>query len=309
MMYLSVIFIFLSLGCAPKGPHRPIEKPTLTLTKGAVGYNQVRPIFAQYCSACHPSRSGPDWLNYASAKPYVLNGVLIRRVATERSMPPPFSSQAAAIRDEDRNLLVAWANTGGLETGSAPDGPASAPAPAATAAEPFQHCIQCHGQQGPSTQAQAKIPRINGQNDLYLKTELQDFKWRRRVDPTETMNEIAAELSDEDIEAAASHFASQKGLPVDLPPTEMTLNQQLLVELGRDLAAKTNLNCLSCHMDPEPADPSIPKLAGQSEQYLRNQLIYFRSLERKNPLMNEFAKDLSDQDISALSIYFSRGRK
>lgn len=303
MRFLSLIILIVA-ACTPKGPHRPVNEQGPVRAKGSVSYNQVRPIFAQNCAACHPSRSGPDWLDYNAAKRYALNGTLVRKVSSERSMPPPGSPQAAAMSDSDRQLLSAWSRDGAPEREVIEANNELA----STSNQLFQRCTQCHGPQGPTAQAQPKIPRINGQNYLYLVNQLQEFKWRRRVDPTDTMNDITSDLSDVQIESIAGYFASQSGLAVDEPPKEMTLHQQLLVAHGRDLAAKDNLNCLSCHMDPQPADPALPKLAGQSEQYLRNQLIYYRMEERKNPLMNEFTRALSDRDIEALALYFSRGQ-
>ena len=50
----------------------------------------------------------------------------------------------------------------------------------------------------------------------------------------------------------------------------------------------------------------IPHLAGQQRTYLANQLKAFRSGERKNPLMQAIAAQLSADDIEALAIYWSR---
>ncbi len=304
-MFRNILILFMTTltSCSFNGPHRPADGARTKL--GRVSYEQARPVFAKNCAACHPSRSGPDWLDFSQARNYALNGTLERKVYEEKSMPPPGSPQAAAITDSDRELLAAWAQSGAPEKSVA-----SAPTSTLVSKTELlvQRCIQCHGPQGPTAQAQPKIPRINGQNYGYLVNQLQAFKWRRRIDPTDQMNDIVSDLTDEELEETARYFAAQKGLAPDEAPKTMTIIEQLLFEQGKLLAMKTQLNCVSCHMDPSAADPVLPALAGQSEQYLINQLLYYRKRERQNELMNEFARTLSDRDISALAIYFSFSR-
>lgn len=65
--------------------------------------------------------------------------------------------------------------------------------------------------------------------------------------------------------------------------------------------------CITCHgPQGRSASSEIPHLAGQQRTYLANQLTSFRSGERKNPLMQAIATQLSAEDIEALAIYWSR---
>lgn len=50
---------------------------------------------------------------------------------------------------------------------------------------------------------------------------------------------------------------------------------------------------------------AIPRLAGQSAEYLRKQLEDYASGDRANPVMQNFAKPLTHADIEALATYFS----
>ncbi len=79
------------------------------------------------------------------------------------------------------------------------------------------------------------------------------------------------------------------------------------VEGGNRCAGKTKAEaCALCHAaDGNSVMPDWPKLAGQSEQYIANQLQAFKSGQRKNALMAPMAEGLSDQDIADLAIYFS----
>jgi cytochrome c553 len=53
------------------------------------------------------------------------------------------------------------------------------------------------------------------------------------------------------------------------------------------------------------APAAIPRLAGQSAEYLRKQLEDYASGDRANPVMQNFAKPLTPADIAAVATYFS----
>jgi cytochrome c553 len=64
--------------------------------------------------------------------------------------------------------------------------------------------------------------------------------------------------------------------------------------------------CTGCHgANGISRIPSYPSLAGLPREYLSEQLHAFRSGERKNPTMSSIALNLTDQDIAALSHYFT----
>lgn len=64
--------------------------------------------------------------------------------------------------------------------------------------------------------------------------------------------------------------------------------------------------CAACH-GPEgvPEMPNVPALAGQFDNYLQWQLVYFREGRRKNELMSPIAEPLTDQEIRDLGAYFA----
>jgi cytochrome c553 len=64
--------------------------------------------------------------------------------------------------------------------------------------------------------------------------------------------------------------------------------------------------CAACHgVGGISANPAWPKLAGQGEKYLVDQLQLFRNKTRVNTLMNPQAENLTDQDIEDLAAYYS----
>ncbi len=64
--------------------------------------------------------------------------------------------------------------------------------------------------------------------------------------------------------------------------------------------------CKTCHgIDGIAKIPIAPHIAGESEIYLATQLKAFRSGKRVHEIMSVIAKDLSDEDISNLSAWYS----
>ena len=64
--------------------------------------------------------------------------------------------------------------------------------------------------------------------------------------------------------------------------------------------------CRTCHgLDGVARIPIAPHIAGESEIYLATQLKAFRSGKREHEIMSVIAKDLSDEDISNLSAWYS----
>ncbi len=65
--------------------------------------------------------------------------------------------------------------------------------------------------------------------------------------------------------------------------------------------------CAACHgADGVSSISSFPKLAGQQRDYLYHALKDYKSGKRKNPLMAEQVKALSDADMLDLAMYYSK---
>ena len=64
--------------------------------------------------------------------------------------------------------------------------------------------------------------------------------------------------------------------------------------------------CTGCH-GPKGISfaPDVPNLAGQKEAYLAKAIKYYKTGERKNPMMAGMVGGLSDEDIANLAAYFS----
>jgi cytochrome c553 len=64
--------------------------------------------------------------------------------------------------------------------------------------------------------------------------------------------------------------------------------------------------CKACHGENGISQmENIPSLAGQLDQYIQWQLVYFRSGARKNEQMQPIVEELTNEDIRNLGAYFA----
>src|SRR5215471_12635882 len=64
--------------------------------------------------------------------------------------------------------------------------------------------------------------------------------------------------------------------------------------------------CKGCHGDNAVSQmENIPSLAGQLDQYIQWQLVYFRAGSRKNEQMQPVVEQLNNEDIRNLGAYFA----
>src|SRR3954471_22036875 len=70
--------------------------------------------------------------------------------------------------------------------------------------------------------------------------------------------------------------------------------------------AKATEICAGCHGENGISQmENIPSLAGQLDQYIQWQLVYFRSGSRKNEQMQPIVEQLNNEDIRNLGAYFA----
>lgn len=67
-----------------------------------------------------------------------------------------------------------------------------------------------------------------------------------------------------------------------------------------------SLPCQDCHgTDGNSIAPMYPRISGQYADYLARTLREYRDGSRDNPIMAQFATNLSDQDILDLAAYYA----
>lgn len=83
----------------------------------------------------------------------------------------------------------------------------------------------------------------------------------------------------------------------------LCFNPTAMAKSGEQLSQQ----CIGCHgVKGNSQMPSRPTLAGQQESYLKNQLYAFAKGTRNNVMMQNIAKNLSDDDIKQLAQFFSQ---
>jgi cytochrome c553 len=165
-------------------------------------------------------------------------------------------------------------------------------------------CAACHGVDGNS--AAEIYPRLAGQYPQYLYKQLTQFKGGPGVRPLRhnaIMQGMVADLSDTDMKALAQYYASQK-------PSQGAATNATLVEAGKAIYTHGGAGgapaCISCHREMGGGiEPDFPRITGQHEAYVNEQLHAWKSGERggKGKLMSLIVPLLSDDEIAQVSAY------
>jgi cytochrome c oxidase subunit 2 len=176
----------------------------------------------------------------------------------------------------------------------------------------YAACAQCHGEMGEGIEA-TKAPRLAGREDWFIKKQLEQFRRRERgkddsnktgllppEERTQFMHPVADKLTRADIKALIAHLATLRPEPV--PPAR-------LGDAGRGRALYGT--CIECHGKTGEGNrrQGAPRLAGQHDWYLFNQLRDFRMGWRGTESKNVHVKimrsrlDLDDEALHDLAAY------
>jgi len=87
----------------------------------------------------------------------------------------------------------------------------------------------------------------------------------------------------------------------------VTLSGALPAHAADDAAVKEKVAvCSGCHGENGISQTeNIPSLAGQPDQYIQWQLVFFRAGSRKNEQMQPIVEGLSNEDVRNLGAYFT----
>ncbi|MEO3711811.1 c-type cytochrome [Roseateles flavus] len=169
-------------------------------------------------------------------------------------------------------------------------------------------CTGCHGPQGRAGR-DGYYPRLAGKPAGYLYQQLLSFReGRRQYGP---MNTLLAPLSDDYLQAIATHFASlDLPYPPPQPPAMAPADQLRAQTLVRQGHAQRKLPaCQQCHGEALLGrQPGVPGLLGLPRDYLLAQLAAWRQGERRSrtpDCMADIARRLDPEDIRAVADWLS----
>jgi cytochrome c553 len=152
-------------------------------------------------------------------------------------------------------------------------------------------CLGCHGIENyKNAYPKYSVPKLGGQNKSYILAALKEYQDSARWHPT--MHGYATTLSDQDRADLAAFFNSAAAKPANnevagTPPEKASV-------------------CVACHgKNGFGTMDEYPNLAGQHADYIVQALNDYRLGKRKNPIMQPFAQQLSQDEIHALAKFFA----
>jgi cytochrome c553 len=174
---------------------------------------------------------------------------------------------------------------------------ATLPLAAQSLDERLPTCFACHGADG--TSQLPEVPSLGAQPAFYSLVELVMFRDKLRV--TEPMNQMSAGLSDDDLRKAADLISK---LP---PPAPVADNpDSARMEKARALAVQNR--CNFCHQANYQGADSVPRLAGQREDYLLKALRSYKDNSRRgyDAQMSEVVYAMKDEEFVELAYFLAR---
>jgi len=167
---------------------------------------------------------------------------------------------------------------------------AIAPASAQNALEAkLQPCNTCHGQDGKPINA--TTPIIWGQTTAFMTKQLHDFRSADRA--SDIMAAFSKTLQQEELRPAAVYF-SMKTWPANATAA------------AAGPEPEGTAVCKACHQNDFKGGLPAPRLAGQSYQYLINQMNQFADGRRTNNMdMIKLMQELSPAQRDAIAKYLA----
>ena len=165
-------------------------------------------------------------------------------------------------------------------------------------------CAPCHGTGTAATQAAPNFPKLDGQHAAYLAKQLREYKSGKRT--SAIMAPIIAAMKTQQISEMAKHFASQTPARGPAQNAQVASAGKALYENGNHATGVPG--CVGCHLPDAAGHERYPRLAGQPQAYIVQQLMDFKSAARSNDrahVMRAVAGRLSDEEIRAVAEYLA----
>jgi cytochrome c553 len=160
-------------------------------------------------------------------------------------------------------------------------------------------CLACHGEKGQS--ATPDVPSLGGQPAPYLLIQLYLFREKQRV--VEVMNDMTKAFTDDDLRAFSDFVAK-------LPPPQAAADAGETARIQSGYALITQHRCNSCHNLDLSGKDSVPRIAGQREDYLLRTLREYKNNTRHGyeGTMSEVLAPIGDSQIADLAYAIARFR-
>jgi len=169
---------------------------------------------AATCAACHGvdgNSTNPEWPKLAGQHAdYLQRQLQLYKTAGRENAV--MAGMVITLNDQDMADLAAYFNAQTRQDGIADESLIDLGAKVYRAGNPetgAAACIACHGPSGAGN-PQAGYPALAGQHGLYVANALRAFRdgavWGKDDEANAVMSEVAAKLSDQEIEAVSSYI-------------------------------------------------------------------------------------------------------
>jgi cytochrome c553 len=166
-------------------------------------------------------------------------------------------------------------------------------------------CNWCHGSQGQGIPSTA--PQLAGQHAEYLRKQLLGFQGHVQDGPfsQQYMWGVAANLRPEEMRELGVYFANLDTAPAADGNKELFEAGERIYQQG--IPASNIPSCVPCHGLKAEGAGAIPRMGGQSYNYLKTRLRQWAEgySPATEPPMPEIASKLSPDEINALASYLS----
>jgi cytochrome c553 len=166
-------------------------------------------------------------------------------------------------------------------------------------------CAACHAADGNS--GIAMYPKLSAQFPNYIFHQTKAIKeGKRTTGASASMTPMVMGLSDQDIADVSAFYAKQFPKAGEANPKD---NFELGARIFRGgLADKKVPACMACHGPNGAGMPgggtdivAYPRLGGQHQAYIVEQLKAYQSGQRANAIMADVAQRMSDEDMKAVA--------
>jgi cytochrome c553 len=205
----------------------------------------------------------------------------------------------AALAVFTATLLALASRAGAQDTPRSGNAASPVAAPNSYAQRFATLCAACHGANGRSDMP--GTPALAGQHSFYAITQLFLFREGRRSN--EAMTAVAKQMSDTDLQGFASFIGTLPPVPAPPPATPPDAAR---MKKGAELAQQHK--CLFCHGADFEGGQHVPRIGGQSEDYLQMTLRGFKSGQRPGytMAMGEAVSQVTPEELDTLAYYAAR---
>jgi cytochrome c553 len=163
--------------------------------------------------------------------------------------------------------------------------------------EKLPACLSCHGEKGISETPE--VPSLAGMPAEF--TLIQLFLFRQGTRKIEIMNDLAKDMTDDDLRKFSDYFAKLA------PPKASGEAADPQIAARAQAVIQAN-HCNSCHNPDFSGRDQMPRLAAQREDYLLKALRDYKSGQRPgyDATMDEVIRPVTEPDIVDLAHYLAR---